>query len=104
MHSKKHGFKPWQHSMRAQKPKIRVIVRPWTPRKTPYSIQIEKVNEIVKEAQPNIKAILYVGWARRNINGKRVLQYLVATGDTASEARKVFKTSEKFGEEIWVLS
>ena len=29
---------------------------------------------------------------------------LLDPGDTASEARKVFKTSEKFGEEIWVLS
>ena len=90
--------------MREKKPKIRVIVRPWTPRKIPYAISFQKVNGIIKEAQPKVKAILYVGWSRRNVEGKKVLQYLVATGSTSSEARKAFKLSEDFGENIWIVS
>jgi hypothetical protein len=103
MHLKKLGKKQQPHSMRDKKPKIRVIVRPWTPRKIPYLISFLKVNEIIQEARPNIKSIIYVGWARRKIGDKRKLQYLVATGDTASETRNRFKYSNQFGENIWVV-
>jgi hypothetical protein len=89
--------------MRKKKAKLRVIVRPWTPRKIPYAISIEHVNRIMQEAKPKIKAVIYVGWARRKMNEKRMLLYLAATGNTASEARKAFKTSENFGEDIWLI-
>lgn len=90
--------------MRENKPKIRVIVRPWTPRKIPYSISFQRVNEVIKEARPKLKSHLYVGWSRRNVAGKKVLFYLVATGNTSSEVRKAFKISENFGENIWLVS
>ncbi len=104
MLSKKLGFKHYQRNMRERKQKIRVIVRPWNPRKIPYSISFQQVNEIIKEAQPKIKNILYVGWARRSVGDKKVLQYLVATGETSSKARKAFKMSIDFGENIWIVS
>ncbi len=46
---------------------------------------------------------MYVGWARRVIEGKKQIVYLAATGDSGIEARKAFKTSENFGEDIWMI-
>lgn len=90
--------------MKERKQKIRVLVRPWAPRKIPYAISFQRVNTVIQEAHPHIQAILYVGWSRRVVDGKRVLQYLVATGNTSQEAKKVFKTSERFGEDIWIVT
>lgn len=83
--------------------KIRVIVRPWTPRKLPKQISIKRVDDVVEKAYPKMKKLLYVGWVRRNVNGKRRLLFLAATGDTPSEARTVFKQSENFGEDVWIV-
>jgi hypothetical protein len=46
---------------------------------------------------------LYVGWVRRVCNGTKGLYFLGATGNTAAEARKRFKTSEEWGIHIWDL-
>jgi hypothetical protein len=73
------------------------------PRKVPCAIPVEKVNEAVRHAKPKIKAVLYVGWARRKVNGKKALRYLAATGNTAGEARNNFKHSQEFGENIWLI-
>lgn len=89
--------------MRESRPKIRVIVRPWVPRKIPYAISIEEVEQVIREAQKNIKAVIYVGWARRVIDGKKIILYVIATGNTASEARNNFKKSNKIGEEVWFI-
>lgn len=89
--------------MRKQKKKFRVIVRPWTPRNIPYQISTELYNAILKEAYPKLKKVVYVGWARRVYDNKKQIIYLVATGETGIEARKAFKTSENFGEDIWVV-
>ena len=89
--------------MRRRKTKIRIIVSPLIPRKMPYSITKEQINQLMKEARPKIKSVIYVGWARRKIDGKRRLLYLMATGSTSPEARKTFKTSENFGEDIWLI-
>ena len=86
-----------------KKKKFRIIVRPWVPRKLPYQIPMVKVKDVLEEAYPNLKKVVYVGWSRRIINGKRELIYLAATGDTGLEARKAFKTSEQFGEDIWLI-
>ena len=89
--------------MREKKKKFRIIVRPLVPRRLPYQIPMTRVKEILQEAYPQLKNVVYVGWARRVYNGKKQLIYLAATGETGSESRKVFKTSELFGEKIWVL-
>lgn len=85
------------------KPKIRVIVRPWTPRIIPYAIPTAAVRDILKEAYPQLKKVLYVGWIKRKENNKSVLYYLAATGETAGEARKNFKKSVNYGIDIWKL-
>jgi hypothetical protein len=86
-----------------RKKKTRIIVRPWTPRKIPYVVSKQRVNEVISEARPKIKAILYVGWVRRKVDNKRKILFLAATGATASEARTAFKKSEDFGENIWLI-
>ncbi len=82
---------------------MRIIVRPWIPRKLPYQIPMTRVKEVLQVAYPKLKKVVYVGWSRRMSNGKRILIYLAATGDTGLEARKAFKTSEQFGEDIWLI-
>src|SRR5579862_3685016 len=84
--------------MRTKKKKFRVIIRPWIPRKLPYDVPMTRAKEILKGAYPKLKKVVYVGWARRVHDGKRQIVYLAATGDSGIEARKVFKTSEHFGE------
>lgn len=90
--------------MEHHKKRVRVVVRQWIPRKLPKQISIARVNELVKEIYPKLKKILYVGWCKRVINGKKVIVYLAATGDSGIIARKVFKTSEDFGQDIWIVS
>ena len=85
------------------KKRFRVIMRPWIPRRLPYDVSITKVQEVLRDIYLKLKKVVYVGWARRVIDGKRQIIYLVATGETGSEARKVFKTSEAFGEDIWIV-
>ncbi|MBA3724287.1 MAG: hypothetical protein H0W89_05370 [Candidatus Levybacteria bacterium] len=89
--------------MRTLNRKIRIIVRPWVPRKLPYQIPMARVKEVLQEAYPQLKTVVYVGWARRTMDNRKLLIYLAATGETGLEARKAFKKSEKFGEDIWVI-
>lgn len=90
--------------MTTQKRKVRVIIRPWTPRNIPHQIPVEKVKEVLEAAYPKLGKILYVGWAKRVIEGKRTLFYLAATADTPSQARERLKKSENYGKDIWNLS
>ncbi len=85
-------------------PKVRIIVRPWQPRTVPRPLQSKDVESILHTARPKLKKVLYIGWARRRINGVSQLHYLAATGDTTSEARRTFKSSQDFGETIWKLN
>jgi hypothetical protein len=89
--------------MRTPKKKFRIIMRPWVPRKLPYDLPMTRVKEILKEAYPNLKKVVYVGWSRRVIEGKKQIIYLAATGETGPEARRTFKMSENFGEDIWLI-
>lgn len=90
--------------MRTKKRKFRIIIHPWVPRKIPYDIPMTRVKDILKDAYPKLKKVVYVGWARRVYDGKKQIVYLAATGDSGIEARKVFKISEKFGEDIWLIA
>jgi len=64
--------------MRTRRKKFRVIIRPWVPRKIPYDIPMNQVKEILKVAYPKLKKVVYVGWARRVVEGKSfILQQLV---------------------------
>ena len=89
--------------MQTKRKKFRILIRPWVPRKIPYQIPMDRVKEILKEAYPKLKKVVYVGWSRRIYDGKKQIVYLAATGDSGIEARKVFKTSENFGEDIWLI-
>ncbi|HWY79266.1 MAG TPA: hypothetical protein VNW29_02820 [Candidatus Sulfotelmatobacter sp.] len=89
--------------MRATKKKFRVIVRPFIPRKVPYQIPTALVDTVIQEALSKLKKVVYVGWNKRVREGKKQYFFFVATGDTGPEARKIFKTSENFGEDIWLI-
>jgi len=89
--------------MKPHPKKIRIIVRPWTPRFIPFEIPSDAVNIIMRDAYPQLKKIVYVGWIRRVQGDKNVLLYLAATGDTAKEARHAFKHSTEFGLNVWNL-
>lgn len=79
-------------------------MRPWVPRKLPYQIPMTRVKEILQEAYPELKSVVYVGWARRIHKGKKTLMYLAATGSSGIDARKAFKTSTDFGKDIWIIN
>ncbi len=86
-----------------RKDKTRIIIRPWTPRTVPSSLPEAPIKQALKEAYPKLKKIVYIGWAKRKVNGKRVLWYLAATGETTKEAREHLKKSELYGENVWIL-
>lgn len=85
------------------RPKTRIIIRPWTPRIIPYYISVDSVKQSLLVAYPKLKKVLYVGWAKRKVNGKAKFFYLAATGDTTRQAREVLKKSDAFGENVWDL-
>lgn len=83
--------------------KPRIIVRPWIPNKLPPEITADLLKETIEKIKPKIKSVLYAGWKRKRVNGKRVTQFVLSTGDTAKEARNNFKKSENFGEDVWII-
>jgi len=83
--------------------KIRVIIRPFIPRRNTYPILINDLKNFIEKERCKFKKYLYVGWQKRAINGKKQLRYFIATGDTLQEARKNFKKSESFNENIWYI-
>ncbi len=87
-----------------KKKKYRVIVKPVTPRNVPQTIPAEKLIKILDEALPHLQKVIYAGWIRRNVNKKKRLQFLAATGNTSKEARENFKKSEAFGENVWLIA
>lgn len=85
-------------------PKIRVIVRPWIPKGKIPHIPQETIQETMNTYFEKLKPVIYVGWSMRKYHGKRLLLYLMATGNTSKEARSNFKKNEDFGQTIWDLS
>jgi len=83
--------------------KIRVIIRPFIPRRNTYPILINDLKNLIEKEKHKFKKYLYVGWQKRVIDEKKQLRYFIATGETPQEARKNFKKSESFNENIWYL-
>lgn len=94
----------YERNMTKRKKKFRIIIRPWVPRKIPYDLPMTRVQQILQEAYPHLKKVVYVGWSRRVYEDKKQIIYLAATGDTGPEARKAFKMSERFDEDIWLIN
>lgn len=82
-------------------PKIKVVIRPWAPRRIPTDFQEELIYQTLDLIYPKLQTYVYAGWIRRTILNQRGLHFLIATGATLVEARKNFKSSERFGEVIW---
>ncbi|HVZ58949.1 MAG TPA: hypothetical protein VG935_04330 [Patescibacteria group bacterium] len=82
---------------------VRVIVRPWVPRQIPYQVPKRNLEALLKETYPQLEKIVYVGWSKRKENGKRVLYFLLATGQTPSQARERFKTNTDYGNKTWII-
>lgn len=89
--------------MPIQRKRFRVLSRQWTPRKIPYEIPLTTIDAFLDENYAKLEKVLYVGWCKRIIQGKKQLFYLAATGNSGLEARKAFKTSERFGEDVWII-
>lgn len=90
--------------MRKLQKKFRVIIRPWEPRKIPYEISQEIIDAFMNSAYQKIGKVLYLGWCKRISEKKKKIIFLGATGNTSQEARKAFKKSEQFGEDVWIIS
>ncbi len=84
--------------------RYRIIVRPWVPRKIPYEITEEVLEKKIEDMSKNLGNVIYLGWKRRSLDGKRSLQYILATGATAREARQNFKNLTSEYETFWVIS
>lgn len=82
----------------------RIIVKPIVPLKVPYAISIAMMESFLADNVDKFQTILYFGWGRRIIDGKKQLVFLAATGNTSLVARKAFKKSTAFGEDIWIIS
>ncbi len=83
--------------------KPRLVVRPLIPKKLPPEITATLLEDVLQTAKPLLKTAIYVGWTKTKVEGKRVTQLIVATGDTTKEAKQRFKKSQKFGEEVWIV-
>ncbi len=81
---------------------VRVIIRHWMPRKT-QPIPIDTVRTFIQTEYNKLQNVLYVGWARIQVNGKRSVQLIAATGKSSLEARKNFKTRNTIGTNVWIL-
>ena len=81
---------------------VRVIIRQWMPRKA-QPIPIETIRTFIETEYDKLQNVLYVGWVRIQVDGKRSVQLIAATGQSSLEARKNFKTSNAIGTNIWVL-
>lgn len=86
-----------------QRKKLRVIVRPWQPRNLPYQISQAQLKAFIQTHVQHFEEVLYLGWVRRQKEGKRLIKFVVATGATRSIAKKRFKESTQFGTEIWEI-
>ncbi len=79
-------------------------MRPFTPRKFPYTFTPEQFQEFLTVIFPLIQEIVYAGWERRiDQNGKKRLGFFIATGKTSKEARHQYKQSREFGKNIWEI-
>lgn len=85
------------------KKRFRVVIRPWSPRRQPYIVTEADIEACISFAYPKLREVLYIGWAKRTIQGKRATLYLAATGATSAEARKIFKSSDAYGEDVWLI-
>jgi len=89
--------------MKKKSKKIRVIVKPFIPRRNTYPILINDLKNLIEKERHKFKKYLYIGWQKRVIDGKKQLRYFIATGETLKEARNNFKKSDRFNENIWYI-
>jgi hypothetical protein len=81
-------------------PKTRVIVRPWQPRRLPYSVSEETLHSFITTHRTFFDHVVYLGWVRRNNTG---IVFVVATGPDRKTAKERFKTSLQLGTECWII-
>ena len=84
--------------------KLRVIVRPWQPRNLPFPVSQQQLKTFIQTHVHLFDEILYLGWVRRKESERRVVKFIVATGPSRLIAKKRFKESEKFDQEIWEIT
>jgi len=83
--------------------KRRIIIRPWMPRKLPFTLKRSQIESFIQKTSSQLDTVIYAGWIRKVSEGKRTIHFIVATGKTATEARKRFKTSSQYGQEVWEI-
>lgn len=83
--------------------KLRIIVRPWNPVKPPYEVTKDMIRNYLSVHDNKLQNVLYMGWIRRKIDDKKQIIFLCATGKDGREARKRFKYSEAWEQEVWLI-
>jgi hypothetical protein len=84
--------------------KLRVIVRPWQPKNLPYAVTQTHLKTFIQTHVAVFDEILYLGWARRVVDGKRVIKFFVATGPTRLVAKQRFKEGAPAEGELWEIN
>jgi len=87
-----------------QRKKLRVIVRPWQPRNIPYPVSQIQLKTFIQTHVESFDEILYLGWVRRLEEGKRVVKFIVATGQTRLQAKQRFKEGTVSDTGVWEIS
>ena len=86
-----------------QRKKLRIIVRPWQPRNVPHTISQTQLKAFVQIHTTLFDEVVYLGWARRVENEKRVIKFLVSTGATRLDAKRKFKEGEVNNTDLWEI-
>jgi hypothetical protein len=90
------------HSVKSmQRKKLRVIVRPWQPRNVPYTISQTQLKAFVQIHSNEFAEVVYLGWARRVEEEKRVIKFLISTGSTRLDAKRKFKEGQVNNIDLW---
>jgi len=87
-----------------QRKKLRVIVRPWQPRNLPYPVSQTRLKAFIQTHVTLFDEIVYLGWVRRLVEGKRVVKFLVATGPTRLVAKQRFKEGNITDGQLWEIT
>lgn len=68
-----------------------ITIRPWVPRRIPYEVSQEMLNEAFAKKKSELSPFIYLGWRSLNKNGKRNVVFCVGHGESRATARSAFK-------------
>lgn len=89
----------------------RILVHPWEPRKIPYEVTHQDLENMIAKIHSQLKQYVVLGWTKRtkhkNVSTTPItksgttIHFVIATGHSRIEAKNTFKYSSLDGADIW---